>query len=59
MELRTTNPEEIDFKQKFDLTGKVIIITGGMGLIGRAFSEACAQYGANVVIADRHGAGAE
>lgn len=59
MELRTTNPEEIDFKQKFDLTGKVIIITGGMGLIGRAFSEACAQYGSNVVIADRQGAGAE
>lgn len=59
MELKTTNPEEINFKSKFDLEGKVIIITGGMGLIGRAFAEACAQYGANVVIADREGAGLE
>ncbi|MBK8551364.1 MAG: SDR family NAD(P)-dependent oxidoreductase [Ignavibacteria bacterium] len=59
MEMRTTNPETINFKDKFDLHGKVIIITGGMGLIGRAFSEACAQYGATVVIADREGAGSE
>lgn len=59
MELKTTNPEEINFRSKFDLEGKVIIITGGMGLIGRAFAEACAQYGANVVIADREGAGSE
>lgn len=57
MELRTTDPENIKFKDKFDLDGKVIIITGGMGLIGRAFSEACAQYGATVIIADREGAG--
>lgn len=59
MQKRTTNPEEINFKDKFNLEGKVIIITGGMGLIGRAFSEACAQYGANVVIADIEKAGAE
>ena len=59
MMLKTTNPEEIDFKAKFSLDGKVIIITGGMGLIGKAFAEACAQYGANVVIADREKAGAE
>lgn len=59
MELRTINPEEINFKDKFSLEGKVIIITGGMGLIGRAFTEACAQYSANVVIADRESANAE
>lgn len=59
MELRTINPEEINFRQKFELDNKVVIITGGMGLIGRAFAEACAQYGANVVIADREGVGAE
>ena len=59
MQKRTINPEEINFKDKFDLTGKVIFITGGMGLIGRAFSEACVQYGANVVIADIEKAGAE
>lgn len=59
MELRTTNPEEIDFKKKFNLDGKVIIITGGMGLIGKAFAEASVQFGAHVVIADREGTGPE
>ncbi len=59
MLLRTTNPEAINFREKFNLDDKVIIITGGMGLIGRAFSEACAQYGAKIVIADIKGAGSE
>jgi NAD(P)-dependent dehydrogenase (short-subunit alcohol dehydrogenase family) len=49
---RTTNPFDIDFKKKFDLTGRVIIITGACGLIGRAFCEAAAQFGAHVVVAD-------
>ena len=34
------------------LKNKTIIITGGVGLIGSAFSKACAEYGANVVIVD-------
>lgn len=59
MEQRTIDPTVIDFKDKFNLDKKVIIISGGMGLIGRAFAEACAQYGANVVVADRAGAGSE
>lgn len=50
--MRTTDPEKINFRDKFTLDGKVISITGGCGLIGRAFVEACAQFGANVVIAD-------
>jgi NAD(P)-dependent dehydrogenase (short-subunit alcohol dehydrogenase family) len=50
--LRTTDPTKIDFRKKFDLDGKVIVITGGCGLIGRAFAEACAQFGAHVVLAD-------
>lgn len=50
--LRTTNPSEIDFRQKFDLSKKVIIISGGCGLIGRAFCEAVAQFGGHVVVAD-------
>lgn len=49
---RTTDPSQINFKEKFDLEGKVIILTGACGLIGRAFAEACAQYGAHVVLAD-------
>lgn len=52
MTQRTTNPQEINFRQKFELTDKVIVITGACGLIGSAFSEACAQFGAHVVLAD-------
>jgi len=36
----------------FDLKSKTIIITGGAGLIGSAFSKACLERGANVVIVD-------
>ena len=49
---RTTDPALIDFKKKFDLTGKVIIVTGACGLIGRAFCEAIAQFGGALVVAD-------
>ena len=49
---RTTNPFEIDFRKKFELTDKVVIITGACGLVGRSFCEAAAQYGAHVVVAD-------
>jgi len=36
----------------FTLENKTIIITGGIGLLGQAFSMACAEHGANVIIAD-------
>jgi len=35
-----------------NLKNKTIIITGGAGLLGRAFSKACAECGANVVVTD-------
>lgn len=50
--IRTTNPTGINFKEKFDLKGKVIVISGACGLIGRAFCEAVAQFGGHVVAAD-------
>ena len=50
--IRTTDTTGINFKEKFDLTNRVIIISGGCGLIGRAFCEAVAQFGGNVVVAD-------
>lgn len=50
--MRTTDPTKIDFRKKFELTDQVVVITGGGGLIGRAFCEACAQFGAHVVVAD-------
>lgn len=50
--LRTTDATKIDFRKKFDLTDKVIVITGACGLVGRAFCEAVAQFGGVVVVAD-------
>jgi NAD(P)-dependent dehydrogenase (short-subunit alcohol dehydrogenase family) len=50
--MRTTDPTLIDFRKKFELHDKVIIISGACGLIGRAFCEAVAQFGATVVCAD-------
>ncbi|MDY3196316.1 MAG: SDR family oxidoreductase [Paracholeplasma sp.] len=37
----------------FDLTDKVVVITGGAGVLGSSFSRACAQAGAKVVILGR------
>lgn len=54
--MKTTDPSTIDFQKKFRLDGKVVVITGACGLIGKAFSEACAQFGANLVICDVSGA---
>ena len=50
--IRTTDPTQINFRAKFELTGKVIVITGACGLVGRAFCEAVAQFGGKVVVAD-------
>ncbi len=37
---------------KFDLTGKVAIVTGGPGLLGKEFCRTLAEAGASVVVAD-------
>ncbi len=36
----------------FDLTGKVIVVTGGTGLLGSAYCDTLAKQGARVVVAD-------
>jgi len=41
----------------FDLTGRVAVITGGLGILGRHFCRALAEFGANVVIVDLDGEG--
>jgi len=45
--------------ERFDIAGKVAIVTGGASGIGRAIALALAESGANVVIADRALDGAE
>jgi NAD(P)-dependent dehydrogenase (short-subunit alcohol dehydrogenase family) len=39
--------------REFDLTGKVILVTGASGLIGREVCDAYAAYGASVILTDR------
>jgi 2-deoxy-D-gluconate 3-dehydrogenase len=43
---------------KFDLTGRVAVVTGGPGLLGREFCRTLAEGGAAVVVADINGAAA-
>ncbi len=38
--------------EKFDLTGKTAVITGGAGLLGKKHAEALMEYGANCVLVD-------
>ena len=46
--------DKINFKKKFDLSGRTIIIIGGLGLIGKSFCDVVAQYGGNVVVVDKN-----
>jgi len=39
-------------QQKFDLTGRVAIVTGGVGLLGAEFCSTLAEAGASVVVVD-------
>lgn len=44
----------MNVKQLFDLTGKVILVTGGAGNYGRCIAEGLAEAGATVIIASRN-----
>ncbi|RRD27108.1 SDR family oxidoreductase [Fusobacterium canifelinum] len=41
-------------KNLFDLKGKVILITGGSGHLGKAMAHALAEYGATLILASRN-----
>lgn len=47
------------YKEKFDLKDKVIIITGGAGLIGKEYTKALSEVGAHAVVADINGEAAQ
>ncbi|HEX2528333.1 MAG TPA: SDR family oxidoreductase [Geminicoccus sp.] len=38
----------------FDLTGRVVVVTGALGQLGSAYAEALVQRGAKVALLDRH-----
>ena len=44
---------ESSVQQLFDLTGRVVLITGGSGYLGQSFCRALAEAGATVVVASR------
>ena len=44
---------------KYDLSGRVAIVTGGAGLLGTGYCHTLAAAGANVVVADINGAAAQ
>jgi NAD(P)-dependent dehydrogenase (short-subunit alcohol dehydrogenase family) len=44
----------MNVKQLFDLTGKVILVTGGAGNYGKCIAEGLAEAGATVIIASRN-----
>jgi NAD(P)-dependent dehydrogenase (short-subunit alcohol dehydrogenase family) len=43
---------EISFKKLFDLSGKTVIVTGGIGILGKQFCSILAEFGANVAVVD-------
>lgn len=43
----------MNVKKLFDLTGRVVIVTGGAGIYGTPISEALAEAGAHVIVASR------
>jgi NAD(P)-dependent dehydrogenase (short-subunit alcohol dehydrogenase family) len=40
------------YRGLFDLQGKVAIVTGGLGILGRGFCRGLAEFGANVAVVD-------
>ncbi len=44
---------EINYKQKFSLKNKNIILVGGLGTLGVEISKALSDMGANIIIADK------
>lgn len=51
--------DSTNVKKMFDLSGRVVLITGGAGFLGRMHAEAIAEAGGTPVLADVDGSAAE
>jgi NAD(P)-dependent dehydrogenase (short-subunit alcohol dehydrogenase family) len=49
---RYQKEEIVNYSELFDLKGKVAIVTGGIGILGRRFCSGLADAGANVAVVD-------
>jgi len=49
----------MSIQQKFELTGRVAIVTGGVGLLGAEFCRTLAEAGAAVVVVDLNGSASQ
>jgi NAD(P)-dependent dehydrogenase (short-subunit alcohol dehydrogenase family) len=49
---------EGEYRKQFDLSGRVAVVTGGAGFLGRAFAAGYAEFGADVAVLDIDGAAA-
>jgi len=54
-----STPSQPTILSKFDLNGRVAIVTGGPGLLGKQFCRTLAEAGAAVVVADLNAAACE
>ena len=41
-----------DYRDLFDLSGKVAVVTGGIGILGKCFCKGLAEFGASVAVVD-------
>ena len=46
-------------QEKFDLTGRVAVVTGGVGLLGAEFCRTLAEAGAAIAVVDRNGSASQ
>jgi len=44
--------EKTEIKSLFNLTGKVAVVTGGVGILGRQFCHGLAEFGADIAVVD-------
>lgn len=48
-----------EFRQAYELSGRVAVVTGACGILGKRFCAILAEHGANIAVVDRAGAGSD